>query len=104
MFFQLIDNASYQIRQSLLWEYNMDNFDWQKMRNTVIQRVIERGRLEDFQAIIQKYGWEQVTESIKQIPNLNSKDFAFVCAVFNIKKEDLKCYTPEQSQIKHWNS
>lgn len=93
-----------QIRKSLLWEYDLTNFNWQEMRFIVIQRVIERGRLDDFYALLNIYGLKGVKESIKQIPYLNPKDFSFVCSVFNLKKENLKCYSKQQSTILHWNS
>ena len=93
-----------QIRQSLFWEYDMSRFDWEKMRTLVVQRVIERGRKDDFFAILNRYGVEGVKESIKEIPTMNAKDISFVCAVFDSKKEHLKCYTRKLSHPQHWNS
>ena len=29
-----------QVRESLLWEYDMDRFDWEDMRTIVVQRVM----------------------------------------------------------------
>lgn len=92
-----------QIRQSLFWEYDMSRFDWDKMRTLVVQRVIERGRKDDFFAILNRYGVEGVKESIKEIPTMNAKDISFVCAVFDLKKEDLKCYTRKLSHPQHWH-
>ena len=66
-----------QIRQSLFWEYDMSRFDWEKMRTLVVQRVIERGRKDDFFAILNRYGVEGVKESIKEIPTMNAKDISF---------------------------
>lgn len=86
-----------KVRHSLLWEYDLDRFDWQNMRPIVVQRVIERGRLEDFYAILNLYGLKRVKESIKTVPYLNPKDQSFVCTVFGIKKEDLACYKKTQS-------
>ena len=37
-------HADAQVRASLLWEYDLARFDWQKMRTLVVQRVVERGR------------------------------------------------------------
>lgn len=93
-----------QIRETLFWEYDLSHFDWQKMRLIVIQRIIERGRMDDFYAMLNLYGLETVKDTIKQIPYLNSKDRSFVCSVFNLKKEDLRCYSNQQSAIQHWNS
>lgn len=81
-----------RIRESLLWEYDLSRFDWQAMRLIVVQRVVERGRMEDFYALLNMYGIEGVRESIKEIPVMSPKDMSFVCSVFDIKKEELKCY------------
>lgn len=32
-----------KVSPSLLWEYNLDNLDWEEMSRIVIQRVCERG-------------------------------------------------------------
>lgn len=93
-----------QIRKSLLWEYETDKIDLHQMRNVIVQRVVERGRMNDFYAILNIYGLQGVTEAIKQIHFLNSKDLAFVCSVFEIKKEELKCYIRKQLKDEHWNS
>jgi hypothetical protein len=94
-----------QISRSLLWEYDLTDFPWHEMRTTVIQRVIERGWMEDFYAAIRIYGGiEQVREIIKEIPQLTNKDMAFVCSFFNLNKEELRCYTRKQSREQHLRS
>lgn len=93
-----------EIRKSLFWEYETEKINWQQMRNIVVQRVIERGRMNDFYAILNLYGLEGVKAAIKQIPFLNNKDLAFVCTVFDIKKEELKCYAKRQLKNPHWIS
>ena len=93
-----------KIRNSLLWEYEIEKINWQQMRNVIVQRVIERGRMNDFYAILNMYELEGLKEAIRQIPFLNNKDLAFICSVFDIKKEELKCYTKKQLKNQHWNS
>lgn len=93
-----------QLRPTLFWEYDLADFDWQAMRTLVVQRVIERGRPDDFYAMLNTYGLEGVKESIKEIPSMNPKDMSFVCSVFGLKKEELKCYTKKQSRPELWNS
>lgn len=71
-----------RIRESLLWEYDLSRFDWQAMRLIVVQRVVERGRMEDFYALLNMYGIEGVRESIKEIPVMSPKDMSFVWFCF----------------------
>ena len=93
-----------QIRESLLWEYRKDDVDYGKMKSIIVQRVIERGRIDDFYAILNIYGLNEIKIIIKNLPYLNDKDIAFVCAVFDLRKEELKCYIKKQLQKQHWNS
>jgi hypothetical protein len=103
-FFNYKEHQEAQIRSSLFWEYDLTRFDWNSMQTVVIQRVIERGRITDFYAALNLYGLKGFIEGVKNIPNLNKKDIAFVCTVFGIKKQELKCYTHKQLRQKHWNS
>lgn len=89
------------ISKHLLWEYDYENFDWDKMRIVTIQRVIERGSMDDFYAALKLYGGiENVREIIKDIPVLSPIDMNFVCVNFDLKKEDLKCYKRKLSREK----
>ncbi|WP_340112508.1 DUF6922 domain-containing protein [Maribellus mangrovi] len=101
MFFSYDKNKTYSIRKTLLWEYDLSKFNWQQMQNLVVQRVVERGRIEDFQFILSKYGLNEVKHSIRKIPNLHKKDITFVCTVFNLKKEELRCCSTIQFPTTH---
>ena len=82
------------VSPSLLWEYYLSDFDWWKSRKIVLQRILERGWLEDYYAGFNLYGGiEGFREIIKEIPFLSPRDMNFACIVFDLKKEDLKCYT-----------
>ena len=93
-----------EVRPSLLWEFDLEKFDWQQMRNEVVQRVLERGRMDDFYAILNLYGVEGVKTALREIPYMNDKDMNFACVAFDLRKEELKCYTKKQSMPLHWNS
>ena len=88
----------------MLWEFDLEKFDWQQMRNEVVQRVLERGRMDDFYAILNLYGMEGVKAALREIPYMNDKDMNFACVAFDLRKEELKCYTRKQSMPLHWNS
>ena len=97
-------SGGHNINRSLLWEYDVDNFDWQNSKAIVVQRVIEMGEPEDFYAAFDLYGGvDGFREIIKTLPYLNDIDINFVCVFFNLKREDLRCCTRRQSIQKHWN-
>jgi len=98
-----------QVFKGLLWDVNTSNMtddDWQRMKLFVVQRVIERGKEDDYYAIFKLYGGpEGVREIIKQIRTvLNPRNESFVCAVFDLKKEDLICYERRRLRELHLNS
>ena len=97
-------HKSAEVRPSLWWEYDLSNFDWQQMRNEVVQRVLERGRMDDFYAILNLYGEEGVKAALREIPYMNDKDMNFACIAFDLRKEDLRCYIRKQLMPLHWNS
>lgn len=88
----------------LLWEYDHDNFDYDKMRNIVVQRVIERGWPDDWYFMLNKYGVEGVKSAIKELPYLNDKDLAFVSHQFDIPLTSMKCSEMKRSENQRWNS
>ena len=95
-----------QISKTLLWDYDLSSFDWTAMRRTVVQRVIERGREEDYLALFSMYGG---IEGVRQIVRdevlwLSPKDMSFAYRIFGLEKENLKCYTRTRSRAKLLNS
>lgn len=92
------------INPSLLWEYDLANFDYQQMRKIVVQRVIERGWINDWYAALNLYGIKGMVEAIKGLPYLNNKDMHFVSTIFKIPLSEMKCYTKKQLAQAHWNS
>ena len=92
------------IRSSLLWDYDLSAFDWQRMRNIVVQRVLERGRINDFYAMLNLYGLKGVKEALASVPYMSDKDMNFACLTFNLNKNNLKCYKLRQSRPQHFNS
>lgn len=96
--------GGHKINPSLLWEYDVSSFDWANSKTIVAQRVIELGTPDDFYAAFDLYGGiAGFREVVKNIPYLNSLDMHFVCMFFDLKKEELRCYTKKQSNLPLWN-
>ena len=93
-----------KINPSLLWEYDLTDFDYQQMRSVVVQRVVERGWPDDWYAALNLYGEEGMKDAIKELRYLNAKDMNFVSRQFEIPLSELKCYIKRQSHQAHWNS
>ena len=92
------------LNQKLLWDFNLKDFDYNEMRNIVVQRVLERGWPKDWYFILNQYGVNGVKLAIKNLAYLNDKDMSFVSHQFNIPLISMKCYEKKQSVKPHWNS
>jgi len=101
-----VNQQGVTIPKHLLWDMNLENFDFQKNKKLVVQRVIEDGLPEDYNTIFSMYGGvRKVRNIIKQIHHFRyPQDIAFVCIAFNLKKEELECYKRKQLRNKHLNS
>lgn len=93
-----------KVDTSLLWEYDLSEFDYQQMKTVVVQRVIERGWPDDWYAILNMYGEDGITNAIKAIPYLNDKDMNFVSNAFQIPLSEMRCYERKQLTKAHWNA
>ena len=98
-----------QVFKGLLWDVNtskMTDKDWQKMKLFVVQRVVERGRENDYYAIFKLYGGpDGVREIIKQIRIvLDPAVEAFVMKAFDLKKENLIGYECRRLREEYLNS
>lgn len=98
------EHAGAKINPSLLWEYNLADFDYQNMRQVVVQRVVERGWPDDWYAALNIYGINGMKKTIKSLPYLSDKDMYFVSVIFGIPLSKMKCYERKQSHPAHWNS
>lgn len=95
------NKGKFKISTTLLWDFDLSRFDFQECKNIVVARVIERGRLEDYFAAFDLYGgYKGFREIIKDVPYLSPRDISLICVLFNLKKEDLKCYTRTLSRQK----
>ena len=81
--------------KALFWEYDLSSpdWDWQKMRQIVVARVIALGRPEEYYAMFHLYGGvEEVKEIVKSLPKLNDSDMHWCCFLFSLEKEELWSY------------
>ena len=75
------EKGQHQINQGLLWEYRMEDFDWQKYRKTVAERVISMGRLADWYAAFDLYGGIRQDSATNASGNAVATLFNGVCGL-----------------------
>lgn len=65
------------ISRHLLWEYDLETFDYDRSKRVVIERVIERGTLDDWREIYRYFGEEQILAVARASKQLSAKDKGF---------------------------
>ncbi len=65
------------INSAHLWEYNLETFNWVKSYKIVIERVLERGNLEEWQEMVKFYSRSQILETIDWSAQLDHRDKEF---------------------------
>lgn len=61
----------------LLWEYDLETFNYEKSYKIVIERVLERGTIEDWQEMSRFYSFEKIIETIDWSAQLKIRDKKF---------------------------
>ena len=65
------------INTALLWEYDLDTFNYEKSYKIVIERVLQPGNLEEWRNMVNFYTKEQILETITWSAQLDKRDKDF---------------------------
>jgi hypothetical protein len=76
-------------KQSLFWDVRLEDLDEKRHQDFIIQRILEKGDLDDLRWAISFYGSDSV-ESVflKNFGKTDSKSQNFWCIYFNINKKE----------------
>lgn len=90
------------LSKTLFWDCDFSKIDWDKSYSFVIQRVLERGTLDEWFDIKKHYGMEKIKETVLNARYLNKKVLSFCSTIFDVPKEDFRCYKLQQLNPGHW--
>jgi hypothetical protein len=91
------------LRTSLFWDTDIKLMDLQKHHKFIIERTVMRGLKEEFEQVLKYYGWETVRNTVVSARYLDKYSLSFCSAIFEVPKNDFRCYKLEQSNPGHWN-
>lgn len=105
-----VDDVVYMAKQTIIakpnlerwlfWDTNYDTIDWQKAYRTIIEGIIERGNVADWEEIVRYYGRDKVISTLRdETAHLQDDAIEAVCAYFPIKKEEMRCYIRKLSRM-----
>jgi hypothetical protein len=65
------------INTALLWEYDLETFNYDKSYKIVIERVLQLGNLQEWKNMYNYYSQEQILETIEWSAQLDKRDKDF---------------------------
>ena len=60
-----------------LWEYDLETFNYDKSFKIVIERILERGNIEEWREILNYYGEQKILETIEWSAQLDTRGKKF---------------------------
>lgn len=80
----------------IFWDVDFEQLDYHEKANFVIERVFERGDIEDIKNCRRFYGDKKVAEALLNAKYLPVQTIFFASAIIDKPIEDFRCYKIKQ--------
>ena len=87
---------------NLFWDADPADLDFSKHMKYVVQRVLERGTLDDMRHMFSMYGFDNVVATSKTLRSLDPVSFSFIVNLSGQPKESFRCYSSKPSNLPPW--
>lgn len=84
------------LNKRIFWDVNFEKLDYNAKANFIIERVFERGDVDDIRQVRRYYGDAKVASTLTKAKWLNLQTIYLASAVLMNKLTDYKCYTQAQ--------
>jgi len=91
------------LSRTLFWDCDPDKVDTEKHAEMIVEKVLNRGTLDEFKTIVKFYGKPKLSEFVVNYRYMDNILLSFCSAYFNIPKEKFRCYTQKQLKVTHWD-
>jgi hypothetical protein len=81
----------------LFWDVDVENLDMDKHKLYLIRRVMEYGKLNDWQLLKSRYSMDEIKNAIMSARSMDPKVISFVAMLTNTPLKSFRCYTNQQS-------
>jgi hypothetical protein len=87
----------------LFWDIDITSVDTNKNARFIIQRVIQKGSIQDWTVIKEFYGLDYIKCEILMMRSLDPKTLNFFSTCFDIDKKNFRCYSTQQLIPPHYS-
>ena len=77
--------------QALFWDVQFSSLDIGAHSRFIIERVVSRGNLTDWNLLKEMYGKEKISEEVVRMRSLDRKTVSFLSVYFGIARKDFRC-------------
>ncbi len=91
-----------QFDKRIFWDINFDTLDYDKKASFVIERIFERGDVQDIRSARRYYGDERIRSVLTKAKWLPLNTIYLAAALFSNELNDYRCYNTAQSSPGHW--
>jgi hypothetical protein len=88
--------------KNLFWDIDPANLDSVLHTQFIVERVVSKGRLQDWYQLNHIYLPEQIKKEVIKIRYLDDVTWCFCSTYFNIPKSKFKCYKQQPSIQELW--
>ena len=86
----------------IFWDVDFEKLDYDKKASFIIERVFERGDVDDIRQCRRYYGDELISKTLTKAKWLSLATISLASALFNNELTDYKCYNTAQLNPTHW--
>ena len=84
------------LSKRLFWDVSIESIEENTHKRFIVQRVLERGGVNDIRQLISYYSLSVVAEEAREIRSLDPVTLSFASCLINQPEESFKCYTSRQ--------
>lgn len=84
------------LSKRLFWDVPIESLEDDVHKRFIVQRVLERGGINDIRLMMNHYSLSVVAEEAMEIRSLDPITLAFASCLINEPEENFRCYTSKQ--------
>jgi hypothetical protein len=89
------------LNKRIFWDVDFAAINYDKYDRFVIERVFDRGDVDDIRQVRRYYGDKKIKEVLTTAKYLFDETINFCSAIFDIPKDKFRCYILRQSRPAH---
>jgi len=90
-----------KISKSIFWDVKIENLDYDRNKEYIIERVYTRGNQKDEIILWELYSYNTMKKIIPYLNGLDDITISYLSIIFNIKKEKFQCYGKKLFYLKY---